>query len=312
MKGFYILYTFLLFTASAASGAPGRVSDTIINQSLNLSFNKTDHRHLEKATEDIVEGRILFEKSGNMQNALPEQVTMMKNAYETYHKGIIEAKTIYEAEINKSYENIGSRYINQLGRPKHTEKKAYNYLKQAEKKTTSAFGMMDKEDYGAAKRLFFQVFELEYLGITNLARTTRVFQDWPVEYPYVWDDYVRPDDGIVMAASVKPTDTIKREPVSIKDSTIAPITFLVQIAAHTVPMTENYLRTNIYHGNEKITLIKEGIWYKYSIGHFDRIEDAEALLKQCQVDKAFVVAYQQGKKLDVKKAMELNKKRLHN
>ena len=60
MKGFYILYTFLLFTASAASGAPGRVSDTIINQSLNLSFNKTDHRHLEKATEDIVEGRIFL------------------------------------------------------------------------------------------------------------------------------------------------------------------------------------------------------------------------------------------------------------
>ena len=308
----YLICFFLIFPIEILIGAQGRLSDTLINQNLNLSFEKSDQRHIEKATEDIVEGRQLFEKAGNMQNALPEQVELMEKAYETYHKGIIEAKTIYEAEINNSYKTIGTRYINELGRPKHTETKAYNYLKQAEKKTSTAFGLIEKEDYDAAKRVLFQVFELEYLGIINLARTTRIFQDWPVEYPYVWDDYIRPDDGIVMKAQVKPVDTVKKEPVRVKDSTIAPITFMVQIAAHTVPMTDNYLRTNIYHGNKKISFRKEGIWYKYSIGHFDRFEDAQALLKECNVDKAFIVAYQEGKKLDVKEAVKLNKKRLHN
>ena len=81
------------------------------------------------------------------------------------------------------------------------------------------------------------------------------------------------------------------------------IIFKVQIAAHTVPLTEEYLRT-IYLGGMQIDMIYEEEWYKYSIGRYKTLEEATETLEICNVKKAFIIAYQEGKKLTIQEALE--------
>jgi hypothetical protein len=85
------------------------------------------------------------------------------------------------------------------------------------------------------------------------------------------------------------------------------VNYKVQIAAHTVPMDDAYLKT-IYAGNMEIDLIMEDNWYKYSIGNFKTFEEAVKLLNNINVEKAFIVAYQSGKKINLKKALEITKR----
>ena len=50
--------------------------------------------------------------------------------------------------------------------------------------------------------------------------------------------------------------------------------------------------------------LKEGIWYKYQIGNCDNFEDANNLLQHCYVQDAFIVAYQNGKRMSIHEAMK--------
>ena len=85
------------------------------------------------------------------------------------------------------------------------------------------------------------------------------------------------------------------------DSTI--IYYSVQIAAHTVPMTENHIRQNIYHGGMTIREIHEDGWYKYLIGRYTDVDEAIKLLNEVNVDKAFVVAYKNGRRVPLKEVV---------
>jgi hypothetical protein len=86
------------------------------------------------------------------------------------------------------------------------------------------------------------------------------------------------------------------------------IIFKVQIAAHTVPLTEEYLNT-VYKGNIKIDMIFEEDWYKYSIGRYKTFDDAEATRIESNIKKAFVVAYQEGKKISTQEAVDILEKK---
>ena len=104
-------------------------------------------------------------------------------------------------------------------------------------------------------------------------------------------------------ATLPPPITRIFSPNSIDSSLLKEIIFKVQIAAHTVPLTEEYLRT-IYKGGMKIDLIFEEDWYKYSVGRYKTLEEATATLENCNVKKAFIVAYQSGIKLTIEEALK--------
>jgi len=85
------------------------------------------------------------------------------------------------------------------------------------------------------------------------------------------------------------------------------IYYKVQIAAHTVRMTDKYIKTNIYAGNKQVDELKEDGWYKYTIGKFQTFDEANKLLNELKVSKAFVVAYKNNKRVPIKEVENLKK-----
>ena len=84
------------------------------------------------------------------------------------------------------------------------------------------------------------------------------------------------------------------------------ILFKVQIAASRVPMSSSELK-HIYCGKKVVTEIQHDKYYKYSIGGYDNYKDASRLKKNLCVPGAFVVAFKQGRPLDIQKAISQNK-----
>jgi hypothetical protein len=82
----------------------------------------------------------------------------------------------------------------------------------------------------------------------------------------------------------------------------------VQIAAHTKPLTNEYLNL-IYKGSLPVDMIFEDEWYKYSIGRYNNFEEAESTRVGCDIKKAFVVAYREGKKIPAQEALRILEQR---
>jgi hypothetical protein len=151
--------------------------------------------------------------------------------------------------------------------------------------------------------------ELEKLAIRDKGRALQIYQDFPVEYNYGWDNDVSTEevakyfsDDIV---KLPPEEVFKRKPEEEqKVPEGGEIIFRVQIAAHTVILEDDYIKT-FYTGEDSVIQVREGKWYKYQIGSFDSFEEANNLRIKCRVPRAFVVAYQEEKKLTIKEALDL-------
>ena len=76
----------------------------------------------------------------------------------------------------------------------------------------------------------------------------------------------------------------------------------VQIAASRIGLSQNEL-SQIYSGNENISLIIEDGWYKYRLKAGTSYSTAAKIKQECGVEKAFIVAYYIGKKVPLYKAI---------
>ena len=80
------------------------------------------------------------------------------------------------------------------------------------------------------------------------------------------------------------------------------IVFKIQIAASINKLTIPELK-NICRVKENIYLIKEGVWYKYSIGNYTSFSIASENCEKTGVKGAFVVAYKNMQKLSINQAI---------
>jgi len=80
------------------------------------------------------------------------------------------------------------------------------------------------------------------------------------------------------------------------------LVFYVQIAAGRSPVFKDQLN-RIYQGKYPIEMVTEGGWYKYRIGGVRLFSDAEVILGKTDVNRRFVVAYEDGQKLNLADAM---------
>ncbi len=85
------------------------------------------------------------------------------------------------------------------------------------------------------------------------------------------------------------------------------ITFQLQIVASKVPLNSKELK-KYYKGTLTIKMRKEENWYKYAIGLFESYDKAKKFESKQRIRGSFVVAYKQGAKIDIKKAIEKLKK----
>lgn len=81
------------------------------------------------------------------------------------------------------------------------------------------------------------------------------------------------------------------------------LVFQVQIAASKVALPKHKI-AKFYKATEEVTMKNYDGWFKYAVGNFKKYEDAKKFVKATRVKGAFVVAYLNGEKLDIKQAIQ--------
>jgi hypothetical protein len=79
----------------------------------------------------------------------------------------------------------------------------------------------------------------------------------------------------------------------------------VQIAASKKVIPSWQLK-RIYKGNQQIKQRNYDGWFKYSVGDFTSYQEAKSFVRQTKVRGAFVVAYKNNQKIDIKEAITGN------
>jgi hypothetical protein len=290
-------------------------------EELNLKFNSADEKKFEKAIKQLDDADITLNEANQMYSLLDEaeKNLAMSSDYKKAFKTLIQASEgykdghtlIYQVFKDKAREfwdkmDKSNHYAAGMEKAKYYERKALRGLSRALIKRDIA---AEADRYESAVFQMTEAFELEKLAIRDQGRAVQIYQDFPVEYNYGWEDDVTLEEVLAMnrdpVIKEPPQDiygTVDKD-TEIDSSLFAEIIFKVQIAAHTVPLSEEYLRT-IYLGGMQIDMIYEEEWYKYSIGRYKTLEEATKTLEECNVKKAFIVPYQAGKKLTIQEAME--------
>ncbi len=288
---------------------------------LNLKFNTNDEKKFEKAIELLNEAEIIFSEANQMYEVLDEaeKKLALSSEYKKAFKRLVQASDDYKeghTMIFLVFKDKAREFWEEMERENHYAagmEKAKYYERQALKHYNRALLkrdiVADADQYEFGLHQMKEAFNLEKLAIRDQGRAVQIYQDFPVEYNYGWEDDVSLEEVLALkrnpALREPPQDvfaTVDKE-VEIDSALLKEIIFKVQIAAHTVPLTEEYLRT-IYKGGMKIDLIYEDEWYKYSIGRYMTLEEATETLENCNVKKAFITAYQSGKKLTIEEALK--------
>ncbi|MBN2486863.1 MAG: hypothetical protein JXB34_12885 [Bacteroidales bacterium] len=290
---------------------------------LSIKLEVIDEKRIEKGIKTLNEAFLVERQAIKMVEGLQENekldatsreykkaIEKFIQASEKYREGHLIIYTVFQenclkfGELMKKMQHTATG----LNKAKFYERKGSRAFDKA-LSSRDLLAMLEKHDLIQYKMA--EALELEKLAIRDRGRAIQIYQDFPVEYDYGWVDDVTPQEVEAAfkdpAISRPPADLFVQKPIKPDTSAIlpakAPVTFKVQIAAHTVRIDNKYIRENIYSGNIPVSETFEDNWYKYSIGEFDNFNDANHLLKQCRVAKAFVVAYQGGKRLSIKDAL---------
>ncbi|MBN2213954.1 MAG: hypothetical protein JW723_06910 [Bacteroidales bacterium] len=292
---------------------------------LNIKLTSSDEKKIEKGIEILIEADKQLSQAESRYLNLSE-LELKEKISENYEQALEELKAVSELykegnmSIHQVFKEKCETFWTRMKKVQHfaagVEKGKY-YESQSRKHMLMAQQRRDQaswtDRYEYARVKIREANELENEAIRDQGRALQIYTDYPVEYNYEWENDITLEEVYEIyknpAVNEPPEDIYatvdtdaKVDPVLMKE-----IIFKVQIAAHTVPLTEEYLRI-IYKGGMPIDMIYEDEWYKYSIGRFTGFEEATKVLEECKVRKAFIVAYQDGKKLTIKEAIELMEK----
>jgi hypothetical protein len=246
-----------------------------------------------------------------------EKIEGISSNYKKMLKSFTEASDLYQeghSLIYLVYDENCIKFLEEMKKMNHYASgmnKAKYYEHKGERTMARANAIRDilkdadKPEWIQYK--MHEAFELEKLAIRDKGRALQIYQDFPVEYNYGWDNDVTAEELARFfnnpVINLPPEEVFKKvSPEKKKEPEGGPIVFRVQIAAHTAPLKQDYIRT-FYTGKDSVMEFREGSWFKYQIGSFDTYQEADKLRIACRVPRAFVVAYQDGKKLTIKEAL---------
>jgi hypothetical protein len=110
-------------------------------------------------------------------------------------------------------------------------------------------------------------------------------------------------DLLDLGAAIKQTRPLETQVKKLgRERVIHEIEFSVQVAASRVRLTAAQLN-EIYSGQWPVSIIFEDGWYKYQILAGGNMQEALNILGNCGANKAFLVAYKNGRKLLLYKAL---------
>jgi hypothetical protein len=256
---------------------------------LSLNLDKSSQKKVDKVNNLMVDAEKLLEQAIS-SNEKERSTAEIKQSMDKCLAAAEIMKGLYESVVEDFYKKSNRIYINKFDHARYYDQKADGYMSTAKRmlqKRDSVSELKDFQQYSA------NAFDAYSFAMIDQMRAMKIYQDFPIEYPYEWDDFFKQHQIILAreeAAKVKANVEYKAEKEQVVKESFKMIYFRVQIAAHTAPIPESQLKP-MYAGKVPIQEFKDGDWYKYTIGNFERYEQALDLLKTCGVRKAFIVAY---------------------
>jgi len=311
----------LIFTLYSSFIFSQDISVTDYRGELNIKIELIDEKKIEKGVETLNEaGKIEREALSILKKIDDTEIAEGTSSdYKKMLKKFIEASLLYGEGHTLIYnvfnENCAkfqlemkkmNHYAAGLSKAKYYELKGERNLRRA---TSIREFLLEADKPEWIQYKMHEAFQLEKLAVRNKGRALQIYQDFPVEYNYGWENDVTPEELAKFFKNplikLPPEDIFKRKPVEEREIPEGgEVIFRVQIAAHTVTLTDQYIRT-FYTGQDSVIEVHEGKWFKYQIGSFDNYKSADSLRISCRVPRAFVVAYQEGRKLTIKKALAI-------
>lgn len=289
---------------------------------LSVKFSSADEKLMEKSIKVLLDADKLFadaegmyanltdlEKNEKLSDAYIKSLKKLQQASEAYKEGYYSLYMVFKEKCNTFWTKMKrvQQFAAGVEKGKYYEKQAFKQLAMTRQRRDQVL-WTDRYEYALVK--IKEANELDLQVIRDQGRALQIFSDYPVEYNYGWENDITLEEINELfknpAVNEPPTDiyaTIDKD-AKVDARLMEEIIFKVQIAAHSVPLTEEYLRT-IYKGTMSIDMIYEDDWYKYSIGRYHGFDEANKTLNECNVRKAFIVAYQGGKKLTIQEAVNL-------
>jgi hypothetical protein len=322
-----VLYLSLLFLLVISTGA-GQAQNTsnLFTSELNIKFDAFELKKFDRAVSLINDAEILLQKANNQYAALTEleKKERVSSNYNSALKDLFESSEAFKEAYNLAFSVLHQKnasFWQKMNRINHRAsgmERAKYYESSALKNQNRALirrqQVMESDRYDYSLEIMNDAIEYEKIAVRDQGRALQICIDYPVEYNYGWDDDKSLEDIVkIMKDPIvhePPRDifaTVSKE-TKVDSSLFKEIIFKVQIAAHTVPLSEEYLNL-IYKGSIPIDMIYEEDWYKYSIGRFKIFDEAEATRRESNIKKAFVVAYREGKKINTQEALQLIEKK---
>lgn len=319
---FFIL--FLLVTTGGTGYS--QENSRLFTSELNVKLDAFDTKKLERAANLLNDADLLLQEANNQYTALTdlEKKERLSSAYNDALKKLFECSETYKTAYNLAFSVFHEKNKNfwqKMNRINHRasgmEKAKYyegSALKYQNRALIRHMQVTESDRYEYSLEIMNDAIEYEKLAVRDQGRSLQICVDYPVEYNYGWEDDKSLEEIVKIMKDPNvhepPTDifaTVNTE-TAVDSSVFKEIIFKVQIAAHTVPLSDEYLDI-IYKGDIPIDMIFEEDWYKYSIGRYKTLEEAEATRIESNIKKAFVVAYSEGKKINTQEAVSLLEKK---
>jgi hypothetical protein len=292
---------------------------------LNIKFQGGEEKKIERAVEILNEADALLEKAVKEFEELTdvEKKERVSSAYQTILKHLFESSEKFKEGNNavfSVFKDKNSIFWHKMDKTNHRASgmdKAKYYEGTATKTLNRSLirrqQVLESDRFEYSLGIMKDALNLEKLAVRDQGRSMQICSDYPVEYNYGWENDLTLEQIVAIMK-----DPIVHEPPAdifatvdqgtpVDSSLFKEIIFKVQIAAHTMPLSDDYLNA-VYKGALKVDMIYEDDWYKYSIGRYKTFDEAEATRIECKIKKAFVVAYQEGKKISTQEAISFLEK----
>jgi hypothetical protein len=315
----------LICVGLSISSVSAQITKEQFTGELNIKFQSGEENKLQRGVSILNEAELLQDKAEKEYAALtPVEIKeRISDPYKSALKHLLESSEKYKEGHNLIYEvfdNKANAFWQKMIRNNHRAtgmEKAKYYNGTAARTLNRSLirrqQVLESDRFDYSLGIMKDALNLEKLAVRDQGREMQICADYPVEYNYGWENDLTLEqivavmkDPIVHEPPADIFATVDQD-VQVDSSLFREIIFKVQIAAHTMPITDEYLNT-LYRGDLKIDMIFEDDWYKYSIGRYKTFDEAEATHRECNIKKSFVVAYQEGKKISTSEAVQILQK----
>lgn len=324
-SGLSVLIITVMF-GSATGFSQEQSTSRMFTSELNVKFDGVEIKKLERAAKMLSDAEAMLQSATSQFDALTDlqKKERVSEEYNAAMKLLLESSsTAKEANgiVFYVFKLKNESFWTKMSRANHRaagmEKARYyqgTALKSYNRSLIRRQQAEDADRFDYALAIMKDAMGYEKLAVRDQGRSLQICTDYPVEYNYGWEDDLSLEQVVKILKDPNvhepPKDifaTVDKE-VVVDSALFKEVIFKVQIAAHTMPLSEEYLNL-LYKGDIPIDMIYEENWYKYSIGRYKTFDEAEATLIEANIKKAFVVAYSEGKKMNTREAVELIEKR---